>query len=332
MKTDWNWILDSLKFQELNWINISMRAGDFKNYGNLPHIGYMFRGLKATFSAFSKHSVLVCHTPRVTLYVAIAARLLRIQVPLISLEFNFPELPVGKKLSLMRWAFSTVDRFVVSSTYEKKLYSQLFNIASDRIDMVYWPEELPEVNFDEAPLESGDYICAIGGNARDYATLISSASKMPDVRFVIVTWPQNLRELHIPPNVRVRYNIPFVQVLNIIHYSRFMALVLRDSETCGGHITLVLGMYLRKAIVATDSIGIRDYVKHGYNALLCPAKNSVALCNLLKNLYTDRVLCDRLGSNGFEFAKANCNLKNISRWFVQYLQSKDLINRADVFS
>jgi hypothetical protein len=44
-----------------------------------------------------------------------------------------------------------------------------------------------------------------------------------------------------------------------------------------GHVTLVCAMHLAKAVIATDSQGIADYIKSGDNGILCKASSPVDL-------------------------------------------------------
>ena len=72
----------------------------------------------------------------------------------------------------MASTFTQVDRFVTYSTLERSLYADYFGIDPARIDVVLWGVGQPPVDSSKAPLEPGDYICALGGNARDYRDII----------------------------------------------------------------------------------------------------------------------------------------------------------------
>ena len=133
-------------------------------------------------------------------------------------------------------------------------------------------------------MEQGDYVCAIGGNARDYGTLIEAARLMPHIRFVCVIRPNSLRGLDIPTNVAVHTNLPFGQAMNILAHSRFMALPLLHSQVPCGHVTMVAAMHLGKAFVITDSEGVRDYVQDGYNAIAVPPGSAGALVDATERL------------------------------------------------
>src|SRR3546814_15688074 len=65
-----------------------------------------------------------------------------------------------------------------------------------------WGVQPPFVQDPDIPRVSGDYIGAIGGNARDYPTLVAAARQMPEVTFVLVARPENLRNLDLPAKDR----------------------------------------------------------------------------------------------------------------------------------
>ena len=132
-------------------------------------------------------------------------------------------------------------------------------------------------------------MCAIGGNARDYGTLLEAARLTPQIRFVCVVRPNSLRSLDIPSNVTVHTNLPSGQAMNILLHSRFMVLPLLHSEVPCGHVTIVAAMHLGKAFVITDSEGVRDYVQDGHNAMTIPARSAAALAEATERLWRSPV-------------------------------------------
>ena len=90
--------------------------------------------------------------------------------------------------------------------------------------------------------------------------------QLPELSLVLVAQPYNLIGCEIPGNVKVYCDIPRTEALNILKHSQFMALPLETNETSCGHITLVSAMFCHKAIVATGSTGIADYLPPDYAA------------------------------------------------------------------
>ena len=153
---------------------------------------------------------------------------------------------------------------------------------------------------------SGEYLCALGGNSRDYRTFIESVKRLPEVNVVMVVRPENLVGLDLPPNVRVMTNIPFAQAMNILAFSRFMTLPLDGADVPCGHVTLVNAMHLGKAFAITRSAGIADYIREGENALMFSAKSVNEMTDVLRRMWYNPQLCTRLGNAGRAFAAEHC--------------------------
>lgn len=250
--------------------------------------------------------MLITHDPHATARCAAFLRMTGAQIPHVAWSFNYARLPHGLKRRLMAASFARVDKFIVYSTMERTLYSEVFGLPPEKIDVLLWGVGEPQVERPDAPLESGDYLCAIGGNARDYPTLMAAMARLPDIPLVAVMRPENAAALTIPPNVRVRVNIPVAETNNILKYSRFMVLPLVGSEVPCGHVTLVSAMLLGRAFVITNSSGVHDYVQEDVNALTCAAFSPESLAARIRELWDDPGRCSRLGANGRRFAEAHC--------------------------
>lgn len=267
---------------------------------------------------------LVTHGPALAAWCAVFARLRRLNIPIVAHSFNFTTLPPLLKRCVFLLALPRVNRFVVFSTFERELYARAFRLSADRFDVVLWGVRRPVVDAPERPLEPGDYVSAIGGNARDYRTMVEAARRLPDVRFVFVVRPESLRGLELPPNVTVHTNLPIGKTMNVLLHSRFMVLPLLGSEVPCGHVTLVAAMHLGKAFIVTESAGVADYVRHGDNALTVPAGSVKSLVKALKRLWADRELCAQLGANGQRFAARECTEGRIVEHFRGWLQANGL--------
>lgn len=254
-----------------------------------------------------KSRLLISHDPKITFRCAVLAKALRVRVEHVAWSFNFAKLPGAPERRMMTRAFAAVDRFIVFSTMERDLYADVFGIPLRKIEMIPWGVGPPVVSSPDTPLERGDYVCAIGGNARDYATLMEAMRLLPDVRLVAVMRPENAAGLDVPENVEIRVNLPIGDANNIVKFSRLMALPLVGADVPCGHVTIVNCMYLGKALVITDSQGIRDYVTDGINGLTCDPRSPTSLARRIRELWDDPALRDRLGAAGAEFAHRSCS-------------------------
>jgi glycosyltransferase involved in cell wall biosynthesis len=190
---------------------------------------------------------------------------------------------------------------------ERMVYADYFGLDPARIEVALWGVRPPELEPPDSPLERGEYVCAMGGNARDYRTLFAAMARLPEVPLVAVVRPENVAGLEVPANVRLHYNLPRGQASNILGYSRFMVLPLAGSDVPCGHVTLVAGMFLGKAMIVTNSKGVLDYVEDGVNSLLVPVGDIDALAGRIRELWDDPERANRLGAAGSAFATANCS-------------------------
>jgi glycosyltransferase involved in cell wall biosynthesis len=323
---NWRWIEGPLsdtgiRFEFVSAVprNLVERRIGFLNFARL-------RGsLAAVRLAREKNArAIVSHGPTLAAWCALFARLLRQKMPIVAYAFNFAELPSVVKRPVLGWMLSNVSRLVVFSQLERTLYAKVFGLPENQFDVIRWGANPPDVDSSQAPLEPGDYVCAIGGNARDYGTLIEAARLTPHIRFVCVVRPDSLRGLDIPTNVKVHTDLLFGEAMNILKHSRFMVLPLLHSEVPCGHVTMVAAMHLGKAFIITDSEGVRDYVRDGYNAMTVSPHSAAALVEATERLWNAPALCKRLGENGRCFARRECTEERVVRHFRGWLKATGL--------
>lgn len=238
----------------------------------------------------------------------------------LAFSFNYTELPAGAPRRLMARAFRSIERFVVFSKLERGIYADHFDLPLERFDMLHWGAQPPCIAPDAPPLERGDYLCAIGSQGRDYKTLLLAMGRLPRLRLVIVAAPENLVDLEIPANVSVRTNLPFMQAMNILAHSQFMVLPLRGARVPCGHVTMVSAMHSGKAVIATDSSGLDDYIVPGITALTCPAQNAAAMSAAIMAMHDDPAMSLRLGLAGQRFARKHCTEESIIEYMRRFLQ------------
>jgi glycosyltransferase involved in cell wall biosynthesis len=210
---------------------------------------------------------------------------------------------------------------VVFSSVEREQYHRMFNIPFERIEFIPWGVRPPEPVPLDHPVIDGNYICAIGGNARDYPTLLRAMSQLPKLRLVMVARPHNIEGLVIPPNVTVETNIAIGRAMNILRFSRFMVLPLTRPDVPCGHVTLVSAMHLGVPFVITRSTGVVDYVRHNDNALMCNPADPTDLAETISRLWADDVLRSRLGASSRSFAQTFCTEEATMSHLSRIIQS-----------
>jgi len=262
--------------------------------------------------------VVVTHGPTLAAWCSLFGFVFSLRATILAHSFNFTTLPNFLKRLIFSVAFKRVDRFVVFSTVERTVYANAFSVPESRFEFVHWGVRPPNV-IGPPPSNRGNYICAIGGNARDYTTLISAARQLPDIPFVLVVRPFSLAGIDPPPNVTVHINLSVEASMNVLCYSRFMVLPLVNSVVPCGHVTIVAAMHLGKAMAVTASEGVRDYLRNRENSLLVAPVDIDSLVGAMRDLWSDSQLCGRLGRNGRKFALQECTEDRIADHFRRWL-------------
>jgi glycosyltransferase involved in cell wall biosynthesis len=238
----------------------------------------------------------------------------------LAFSFNFTNLPTGTRRTLLRRYLKRVDRFVVASSMERKLYSDYFGIEAERIDLLLWSIKPPiDECSKQARFGSGPYICAIGSQARDYETLIESMRSLPSISLILVASNDSLPRRPIPPNVTIMSQVPLADAMNVLAHSLFMVLPLKGSAVPCGHVTVVAALHMGKAILATDSSGLHDYLLDGRNSLLVPYNDPKRLSDQIELLFSEPDLRAQLAAEGQAFARVNCTEDNAVAYFRQFL-------------
>jgi glycosyltransferase involved in cell wall biosynthesis len=319
LSPSWNWFAPL--FDRIRW---EFYGGDPRNWLERMITRPALASWRACWESIraahrQQAALVISHDARVTWRVAVATRMQGVRIPHVAWGFNFTTLPRGPQRHLMASAFAQVDRFIAYSTLERSLYAEYFGIDQSRIDVVLWGVGHPMVDPPDVPVEPGDYICALGGNARDYRTLFAAMERVPEIPLVAVLRPENVAGLKVPRNVRLHFNVGLGKANNILAFSRFMVLPLAGSDVPCGHVTLVAAMYLKKAMVITNSLGVADYVEDGGNSLLVPVADVDALALRIRGLWNDPRRAQQLGTAGYEFAISKCSDEQIIHHLRQVL-------------
>lgn len=316
----WNWLRDEFPQPE-QWRHVTTATSVIPHGIPLRNqlIGFSSAIAALSIARQAQRAILVSHGPRPGFYGGMLARLVQPDLPHLACSFNFTDLPTGKDRKLMAASYRQVRKFLTYSTVERTLYADYFDIPIEKIDMLHWAVHPPKIDPCSTPIESGDYICALGSQARDYATLFAAVENLPHIKLVIVANLRSIKDLRIPSNVKVHVDIPRGQAMNILQHSRFMALPLRDGHVPCGHVTIVSGMFYGKAIIVTESTGVQDYIEDGVTGLFHDSRNVDALRLKIDMLWNDAEFAAVLANTARAFAYQNCTHVNAVAYFSRFM-------------
>lgn len=316
---DWVWLRDLIEpdyevaGRRLEWSAFTMSQGSPKALGR-------WRGVRALAKAASTKpfDLIVTHGPWTTAWVALAAGGPAAASRHLAFSFNFTRLPAGLRRRLMIKAFQRVDCFAVFTGAEKILYADYFAIPAEKLRRAPWGVAPPLAKTPAREIVQ-PYFAALGGEARDYALLFEAARALPHRQFVVIARPSSIQGLSPPPNLEVRFNLPFEQAWALVWHSEAAIIPLISRETPCGLVTFVGGMHLGKAQIVTDAAGAADYIAHNETGLLVPAGDLRALTDAIEILARDRALAERLGSAAKAYAASCCSETQTISFFKELL-------------
>lgn len=320
-RADWRFLEDELAQirQSVTWVfNNGDPVNRAERWVRRPNLSRLRACLQTALQARRSHEALILtHLPNTTAWAALFCRMVRSRAPHLAFSFNFTHLPVGYRKKLMRMAFSNVDRFVVFSNAERSLYSDYFGIPIERIDMLPWAMVAPEVGSD-SPTYAHRYFASIGGEGRDWTTLINVATENSDLHFVVAARPRS-ELLSVPGNMIVHFNLPIQSCWSLLAHSEASVVPLLSDETNCGHITIVASQLLGKPVIATRSKGLEDYVTDGVTGFLVPAGDVEGLAAELRRVQTCGDLAETVAAAGLVKSSHENVIENWTRYLDSFL-------------
>ncbi|MES2464306.1 MAG: glycosyltransferase family 4 protein [Armatimonadota bacterium] len=219
--------------------------------------------------------------------------------------------PLLRILPLIRWLLGEADKIVCFSLAECEAQARLLGLPRERF--VFLPtawESEPTAMDDEG------YVLALGHSSRDYATLLE-AVRGTDVPVIIAAKEAaNLGGAILPPNVTGRYRTESEETNRLVGGARLHVIPLHDSAHSAGQSVLLRAMAKGKAVVVTDTAGVRDYVQDGETAVLVPAGDAMALRAALLRLWGNSEERQRIGKNAARIQRQDFSFPHFTRSLV----------------
>lgn len=170
-------------------------------------------------------------------------------------------------------AFRGVDLIFVSSSQEVQSYSRRFGLSIDRFRFLPFHTDMvtPKIADSEE-----DYVLSAGRTGRDYLTLIEAVKDL-NLRLIIVSDRDSLKDVSIPQNVEVLYDAPYSKYIELLSHCKFVVVPLKKLVKSTGQVVILEAMGLGKPVITTRTTGTVDYIKHGSNGILVPPEDPETL-------------------------------------------------------
>jgi hypothetical protein len=194
--------------------------------------------------------------------------------------------------------------FCVLTRFETESFPRTWGLRSSRVCFTPWPVTLK----DELPSSDNGRVFAGGNSLRDYGPLIAAAGRIDapvDIATSVVDGPALggvAPNLTIGPRPQAEYD----------EMLRAAAVVVVPLEArpdrASGQTTYVNAMARGKAIIATDTPGVRDYITDGETGLIVAPGDVNAMADAVSRLLADPAGRARIGARAREHALSELTL------------------------
>lgn len=205
----------------------------------------------------------------------------------------------------IRMIDGTRTSFVVGSSFEAERFASTWRLRSSRVRFVPWAVTVKD---DEESTDNGR-VFAGGNSLRDYAPLIAAAPHIGapvDIATTAVTRaelgatvPANLT---IGPHPQAEYDAMLRAAAVVV------VPLLARGDRSSGQTTYVNAMARGKAIVVTDTPGVRDYIQDGETGLIVAPGDAGAMAQAVRRLLQDPAERARIGQRAREHALSQFTL------------------------
>ena len=208
------------------------------------------------------------------------------------------------KRLIRQFLYRKVDRFVVFSTAEHRLWAEYLRYDESKFTTILFasnildPARFPDGLF----LPEGDYGFAAGRSGRDYKTFFGAVKDI-SYPFVVVADKKSVQELEVPKNVTLYCDIPWEEYIELLKKSAFTVVPLRDEHRSTGQVVILEGYAFGKPTVSTRCIGTTDYVFEEETGFLVPPYQPVAMREAIEKMLSDDEKRRYYGKNALEICK-----------------------------
>ncbi len=217
------------------------------------------------------------------------------------------------RFALVAHNVGTQKRSTLMRMLGKHMFRPIFCICSAQRDVLHSlgvpAEQVDRVNyfvdtqyFVPIACEPDDYVLSVGIEQRDYAVLLNALNGLPyPLRVIGSGWSpgSGFTEANVQSNqanVTIESNISSEMLKEQYARSRFVVVPLKATTYAAGVTTLLEAMAMGKAVIVSDSPGIRDYVKHGVSGIVVPVGDKDALRAAIETLWRQPDLAATMGN------------------------------------
>jgi glycosyltransferase involved in cell wall biosynthesis len=214
------------------------------------------------------------------------------------LETESKRLAIVKKirLFLLRFSLKKVDIIILNASAEANYYSNILKLPIEHFRFVAWPTNINTPEFIET---NNNYFLAVGRSLRDWVTFFKAVEGTP-YKYIVIATAEDASFFPLLDNVVVKVDVNRQEYLEILKKSKAVVLPLKPTIRSTGQATFLEAMAFGKPVIASNVVGVQDYLQHEYNALLCNPENPSELNKCIVMINDDQLLYDKLANQGYQ--------------------------------
>jgi len=257
-----------------------------------------------------KYDVIVTAHIKTGQLVSIVRKLFGIKKPRhivleVMLDEEFHTIRWKIKRLIQRILLSSMDVIFVSSSDEVKKYEQRFKLAPGRFRFIHFHTNIIEP---EIMRNQDGYILSAGKTGRDYSTLAEAVKDLP-IDLVVISDRKSINGVKFPNNTRIFNDILWEDYLILLKNCQFVVVPLQDLVKSTGQVVILEAMALGKPVIASETVGTKDYIKTNDTGILIPPGEPFLLRQAIVSLLDDEDLQKQIAQNAIEFVEKNCTFE-----------------------
>lgn len=167
--------------------------------------------------------------------------------------------------------------YCVLTRWERERFAATWGIDPERVFVTPYCHTLSDADL-AAPTSTRGGVFAGGNSLRDYGPLVAAAGELD----VPVTLATKLLDGPLPANVTAG-PVPYERFFELLRNARAVVVPLADrDDRTAGQQTYLNAMALGKAVIVTDSPGVREYVEDGRTGIVVPPGDPAALARAMR--------------------------------------------------
>ena len=194
--------------------------------------------------------------------------------------------------------------FVVPSSFETERFPRTWRLRCSRVRFVPWAVTLK----DEEPSTDNGRVFAGGNSLRDYGPLIAAAAQIDAPVDIATNVLAGAEPAAVPANLTVGPR-PQAEYDAMLRAAAVVVVPLQArNDRSSGQTTYINAMARGKAIVVTDTPGVRDYITDGETGLIVAPGDGAALAQAITRLLNDPAERARIGRRARDHALGQLTL------------------------